>query len=119
MTPDHISDAVYEALADAGQVIVLRRNTLGPHGEQIPFDVSAVATVRGMASLRPFELIGTVAQIDNIVTLSNREIADRQWPGPPRTNDQVIVGDKTMMVTAADTLFVGGVAVKHTLRVRG
>ena len=95
-----------------GEQVTLRRLT---HG--IPFDVTVKARVQGYS---PDELVGGIAQGDRMVIISNREIAERQWPGPPKQGDQIIIRGKTATLqAAAATVVVGGVTVMHTMQVRG
>jgi len=95
-----------------GQMVTLRRMT-----GSIPFDVDCKAVVN---EYLPNELVGGIQQGDRRVVISNREIEERQWPGPPVQGDKVIINGKTTTLQAnPDTKRIGDVIVKHDLRVRG
>lgn len=95
-----------------GQPVTLRRTT-GP----VHYDVDVTAIVN---EYMPNELVGGIQQGDRRVVISNREIAERQWPGPPVQGDKVIINGKTTTLQAnPDTKRIGDVIVKHDLRVRG
>jgi hypothetical protein len=47
--------------------------------------------------------------------MGNREIAARQWPGPPTAGDQVIRGGDTLAVLDVFECKLGGVTVRFDL----
>lgn len=104
---------VADAIEMNGQPITLRR--LAPQG--IRFDVNVTAMVR---EYRPDEQTGGIVQGDRRVIISNRAIAQWQWPGPPRMGDQVIIAGKIATLKAnPETIRVGNVVVRHTMLVSG
>ena len=106
-------EIVADMISQYGEPVILRRVA----GNGIRFDVTVTAVVRGY---QPNELISGIQQGDRLVILSNREIASRQWPGPPRQGDQVVIRGKTTTVQAASaTVVIGDEIAKHTLQVRG
>lgn len=109
MNLDLVADAIDKIGTDD---IILRR--LAPRG--LRFDCHMRAVVRGFA---PDELVGGIQQGDRKVIISNRNIEARQWPGPPRRGDQVLIGDHTATVQDVDTTEIGSVIVKHEMLVRG
>lgn len=113
---DGIASAVADAIEAIGQKITLRRNTLAPHNASVSFDVQVWATVRGYTAQ---ELTDTVAQGDREVTISNRDIARRQWPGPPTRNDMLLVDGQTARILAVNGSNLAGVVVKFVMQVRG
>lgn len=115
------------SLARVGEDVVLRRNTLGPGGVQIPFDATVRAQVRGY---EPAELTAAVIQGDSRVILSPTQIEQAGWPGAtaapvtgdrrvPRRGDVVLVQGTPRHVFAAAPKYVGGVLVRIELQVRG
>lgn len=84
-----ISDKISFALHRFGHAMTLRRETLGPGGKTIPLDVTVYGTTDGAIISK---LIGSVVQTGMHVVFSNAEIADAQWPGPPKTGDKLIDG---------------------------
>jgi len=99
-------------LARYGESVVLRR----PTGKGLHIDVDCVARVD---QFQPHELIGGVIQGDRNVILANLEIEVRQWPGPPRRGDQLIIGGRTTTVQGVDTISIGDRIVRHNIQVRG
>lgn len=99
-------------LARYGEIVVLRR----PTSKGLHIDVDCAARVD---QFQPHELTGGVLQGDRTVILSNQEIEARQWPGPPRRGDQVIIGGRTTTVQGVDTVSIGDRVVRHNLQVRG
>lgn len=121
--------ALDEALAAAGEDIILQRLTLGPGGVQIPFSVTCRAAVRGYT---PEELIAGsgIVQKDRKIIFSPTEITQAQWPGPlpvgadvdkriPRVGDRVIRNGLPMIVQAAEGIYVQGELVRLEMQARG
>lgn len=104
---------VADMIDQIGAAVTLRRPT-GPSG--ITFDVPLMAVIRGYA---PNELVGGIQQGDRRAIVSNRFILERQWPGPPRRGDQLIVDGRTTTIQAVDSTEVGDLIVKHELQIRG
>lgn len=65
------------------------------------------------------ELVNGVNQGDRKLIISNWEIEDQGWPGPPRRNDQVVVDGKTYTIQGCNTLKLRGVITRHNIQVRG
>ncbi len=54
------------------------------------------------------------------VKISEAEIADASWPGPPRHGDRLIIGTRHYILEGdADTRSDGGVTLGHFLVVKG
>jgi len=96
-----------------GQTVTLRRVT---GTQQIPFDVDVKASVR---NARPDEVIGNVTQFDRVAIISPAEIAARQWPGPPRRLDRVIIEGVTTVVEAAEPRNIGEETALYVLALKG
>lgn len=98
-----------------GEAVTLRRVS-GP-SLFISVQVQAVLTQR---AAQTGEAAGGVAQFQQQATISDREIAAAQWPGPPRRGDQIITGSaRTITVTSVDTRKVGETAAMHVLQLAG
>lgn len=114
-----------EALADAGEDIVLQRLT---GTQQIPYSVTCRAVVRGYA---PEELIAGsgITQQDVKVILSPTEIEVAGWPGAqpqtsgdkrvPVKNDRILRQGRPLTVQAAAGIYVGGELVRIEATARG
>lgn len=106
-------DEVADAIEQNGTAIMLRR----PAPQGLHFDVEVAAMVR---LFQANELVGGIQQGDRRIVISNRAIAARAWPGPPKQGDQVIISGKTAtLLTNAETVMVGDAVVKHVMQVRG
>jgi hypothetical protein len=107
--------ATADFLTQNGESIALRRLT----GRGVFIEVICKARVTDYA---PDEMVGGIVQGDRKMIISNREIEEAKWPGPPRAGDQVILleqnGD-TAMVRASYPNRVSGQTVRHTLQIRG
>jgi hypothetical protein len=98
-----------------GQPVTLRRLT-GTGANQVPFDVELFGFVR---SYRPEELTAGITQGDRVVRISDAEIAERQWPGPPRKGDRVVIDGRVTNVEAVETRRLRRAVAMHILQVRG
>lgn len=116
-----------DALADCGEDVVLRRNTLAGGNILIPFDATVRGFVRGYD---PTELTGTIIQGDTKVIVSPTDIDASGWPGPsvgtvvgdrrvPRKNDIVLIQGSPRQVMAAAPKYVAGTLVRVEIQVRG
>lgn len=104
---------ITDDVRQAGTMVLLRRPS--PHG--MHFDLPVMAMVR---AYQPAELVGGIEQGDRRVVISNAEIAARQWPGPPRRGDEMIISDRTVTLRVdATTVRIGDFIVKHVMQVRG
>jgi hypothetical protein len=112
-------NAVANTLERSGNYVRLRRLT----GRGLYIEVRCAARVTKFTpEMRA--LIGEaggIAQGDRLCTISNREITDKQWPGPPRRGDLVIIEREgnTAMVQGSDTSDLMGVIVRHDMVIRG
>jgi hypothetical protein len=108
------ANATYAMLANSGQSVVLRRIV----SAGVFIDVPCVARIDAFT---PEELNGGIIQGDRRVILSNVEIADAGWPGPPRIGDVVLTdgGTQTTYVRGVASKWLQGAVVRHELSVRG
>lgn len=65
------------------------------------------------------ELVGSIAQGDRRVIISNAEISAANWPGPPRRGDIIVIDGVTTTVQAPDTRHLLSETLGHVLQVRG
>lgn len=116
-----------DALADCGEDVVLRRNTLAAGNVLIPFDATVRGFVRGYD---PAEITGTIIQGDTKIILSPTDIDASGWPGPsvgtvvgdrrvPRKGDIVVVQGSPRQVQASAPKYVMGELVRIEIQVRG
>jgi hypothetical protein len=107
-------NATFTMLSNSGQAVVLRRIT----SPGVYVDLPCVARVDAFA---PEELNGGIIQGDRRVILSNVEIVEQGWPGPPRIGDVVLLdaGTQSTMVRGVASNSLQGVPVRHELSVRG
>jgi hypothetical protein len=103
---------VANAIARVGKAATLRR-VAGP----LTFvSVGVKAVVR---AYQPNELQGAIIQGDRQARISNVEIGARQWPGPPRRGDQLILDGRTYNVQGVDSPNIGEDTAMHIIQVRG
>jgi hypothetical protein len=107
------ADSVADAIEIVGKAATLRRLS-GRAG--IWFDVTVIAVWSGS---QPIEIVGGIVQVDREVKISDRAIAARKWPGPPRRGDQMILDGRTHQVLVVDSRSVGEETVMHIIQVRG
>jgi hypothetical protein len=107
------SRSVYGMLANGrAETVTLRRL-----GNSPPDDLTVLAKIDD-AQAQP--LAGNMAQTMRNVVISNLEIEQSTWPGPPKRNDQIITqAGKTLTVTATDPIIVGGALIMHRLKTLG
>lgn len=91
-----------------GQPLILKRVNIS--------DLDVVGVVQGYEA---HELEDDIFQGDRRVIISNEEIDDAGWPGPPRRGDQIMIDDKTAAVQSVETQRLRGQIAKHTIQVRG
>lgn len=96
--------------------MILRRLTLAPAGQRVPLEVEVAGVIK---DYKPTELAGTMVQGDSEVTITNTEISQRQWPGPPKTGDEIVVDGKVRTVRGVETKYLGSEKLVHVLQVRG
>jgi hypothetical protein len=110
MTPERIAALI----SQFGQPVTLQR--MSGTTTQIRHDVVCQAIVRGY---EPVQLIGSIIQGDRQVTTTNAEIADAQWPGPPRSGDRCVIDGRTTTIQACDIRRLRNEIVLHLIQVRG
>lgn len=113
MTPQAAIGALDRALASTGETITLRRTT---GTQRVPLDVTCRAVVR---NYRPIELVGEIQQGDSLVILSPTEMAQAQWPWPPKNSDLVVVAGRQRAVQGVTPFYLDGTLVRVELQVRG
>lgn len=112
-----VADSISGALTRFGRPMTLRRETLAPGGVKIPLDVEVYGTADGWV---PKSLVGSLAQGERMIVISDREIADRQWPGPPQQNDRMqIDGRWVTVVGGVESKYLGPTVLVHILKVTG
>lgn len=111
-----VATSIYGALTRFGRQMTLRRKHLAAGGVLQPLDVVVYGTIKNYA---PQELIGTIVQGDSEVIVTDTEIGERQWPGPPRANDYIIVDGVEKTVKAVETKYLGVDKLVYKLQVRG
>lgn len=107
------SRGVYGMLANGrGETVTLRRL-----GNSPPDDISVLAKID---DAQPQPLAGNMAQTMRNIVISNYEIENSSWPGPPKRNDQIITqAGKTLTITATDPVIVGDALIMHNLKTLG
>lgn len=126
-TPEAMIARLDASLARRGEDVVLRRNTMGPGGLQIPYDATVRGHVRGYDAQ---ELTSTIIQGDTKIIISPTGIEAAGWPGPsvgtvvgdrrvPRKNDVVVVQGAPRQVMSAAPKYVAGTLVRIEIQVRG
>lgn len=107
------SQGVHSMLANGrAETVTLRRL-----GNSPPDDLTVLAKIDGA---QPQPLAGNMAQTMRNITISNLEIEQSTWPGPPKRNDQIITqAGKTLTITAADPVIVGNRLIMHRIKVLG
>ena len=114
MTPAEFS----EALRRYGRIVKLVRVAVGvgTYGGGRKTSIDCPAVIRGWT---PNEMTDQMMQGQRMVIISNTEIVQEDWPGPPRIGDQVWLGDICGTVHACETIEVGGQVVRHNMTVVG
>lgn len=97
-----------------GQTATLRRFVGRLQGRQ---DVTVKVQI---IAYQAAELTNNIAQGDQHGIMSNREIAARGWPGPPKRGDLLILANGvTKTIEACDPLTVGEIPYRYDLQLRG
>lgn len=114
------ANGIYTDVKREGRLVLLRRLS----GPDTFFDVSLYAystkyNIDSRERVGGADTFGGVSQGDREERISNKEIVEAQWPGPPKRGDQVIAEGKTYQVRGVETKIVGGEQVLHILDVRG
>lgn len=103
--------ALDRALAADGNDVTLQRLVNG--------SLVKVAVRAALAGYEPHQLVGNVKQGDRKVVISNTEIANANWPGPPRSGDQIVIDGRAWAVQGCDPISLGGEYVRHNIQIRG
>lgn len=125
---DYETAALDEALAEAGEDVVLRR-VVGVN-VQNNIDVTCRAFVR---QYTPQPLVDTIIQGDSLVIMSATQILAAQWPGGlpvsgpapspdprvPRKNDKILVAGRIRNVEAVAPTYLSNQLVRLDIQVRG
>jgi hypothetical protein len=100
-----------------GQAATLRRLS-GTGPSQTPTDVAVTAVVRGF---QPHEIAAGsgLMQGDRRVIITDHEIAEAGWPGPPRKNDRLVLAGALTTVQAVETRYLGAEIDRHIMVARG
>lgn len=99
---------VAEIITEAGETITLRR---------LPaIDVTVKASIREYVEA---DLAGNIIQGTALVHISNKEISDAAWPGPPQPTDRIIRDGKHLNVVSVETRNYKEETALHLLKVRG
>lgn len=112
-----LSSVTRRQVLHTGQPATLRRLT-GTGPSQTSTDVEVTAVVR---SYRAEELAaGTgLQQGDRQVIITNHEIAEAGWPGPPRKNDRLVLAGALTTVQSVETRYLGTAIDRHVMVARG
>jgi hypothetical protein len=98
-----------------GETVTLRRVT----GPSTFVSVKVKAKMSTFVRQRDVEP-GAVKQFYQQFIISNREIAARQWPGPPRRGDQIVTSERAIStVQSCDVQKVGDVIALFVLQTTG
>jgi hypothetical protein len=123
-------DALDEALAAAGEDVILRR-IVGTGTSAMNVDVTVRASVRRDAAA--MDLVGTLAQGEDAVIISPTQITTAQWPGGhpastaihqadprvPRINDTLIIQGRPRKVKMVQPILVDGELVRINMVAAG
>jgi hypothetical protein len=101
-------NSITNQIQKRGQPLIIRR--VGAP------DLPVIGVVRGYAAV---ELIGNIQQGDREVRISNGEILETSWPGPPMRTDKVIIEGRQVTVQSVETRYLKGTIALHILQVRG
>ena len=98
----------YNGLQEHGEPATLRR--IGTPDT----DVSVNVKIR---KYKPEELAANVTIGEREAIISDKEIVDDSWPGPPDEGDKLIVGTQHYRIQAVDTLKDGATTIIHVLSI--
>lgn len=113
-----ISARLADVIERLGRPMTLRRNTAGPGGLQIPFDVDIYGVSR---NYDPHELVSGsgVVQGDTEITFSGRQTTDAQWPGPPKKLDVIVLDGRNAIIQSVEPKNLGADLLVYVAQVRG
>lgn len=102
---------VERQIAISGRTVTLRRMVASA-----PLDLPVKAMVRNYAAA---ELTGTITQGDRRLKISNKEIRESNWPGPPLKGDRVVIDARLTTIEAVAALHLGEEIASYVIQVRG
>ncbi len=108
MTPEEFA----QHLAQYGRTVVLYRRLASQH------DLTVECAAR-VDHWRPDEMVDEVIQGRRTVIISNHEIEQASWPGPPVRGDLLLIDGLQTTIWGVETIEVGGVVMRHNLVVEG
>jgi hypothetical protein len=110
-----LADDIAAAIESAGGPVVLRRLT---GTQRVAMDVETYGVDSGAA---PKDLVDLTVETVRTVIIGNVDIIRRQWPGPPRRDDQISFDQRKTWsnVLACQSKVVAGDVVRHNLSVQG
>jgi hypothetical protein len=111
-----VADSISAALLRFGRPMTLRRATLHPDNTTTNQDVTVYGHSTGYA---PSSLVQDVTQGNTGVTISNKQIADAGWPGPPAKQDVLIFDGRRTVIQAVEPKYLGSTVLVYQLEVRG
>lgn len=106
------SDTYWE-IRETGQKVSLRR-LIGTGPSTTNVEVWAI-----IRNFVPEQVSQGAVQGRQIIIISNREIEDQQWPGPPRRGDRIEADGRTMTILGVDTAVIDGTTVRHEIQAQG
>jgi hypothetical protein len=104
-------ESVFAMLTTRAEEATLRR--LGTP----PIDVAVLAKIDDAAPAT--DLASNMAQFQRRVVISDLEISEAGWPGPPKRNDQIISHGQTLTIITNDPVIIGDLVVMHRIMTRG
>jgi len=111
--------ATFSFLSGSNKPVLLRRMT----GGGLRLDVQCMARVVTATPEMRYEIerAGGIAQIDRHCIISNTEIEQKGWPGPPRRGDLLYIIDErySASILGCDSADLLGTYVRHDLTLRG
>jgi hypothetical protein len=111
--------ATFNFLSGSDRAVLLRRLTYGG----MVLDVQCQARVTQFVPQGQYQIeqAGGIAQGDRVLVISDTEISEKQWPGPPRRGDIIVLVDEgvTTSVLGCDVSDLGGTTVRYDLTLRG
>lgn len=128
MSPEECIAALDDALAEAGEDVVLRR-VVGTGANKQNIDVEVRAIVRNFR-LREEDIGAGIVQGVLLASMSPTQIANAQWPGGvvpgqsidpshPRVDDKILIKGRICNITAVESVAMGGEVVRYNLQVTG
>ena len=128
MSPEECIAALDNALAEAGENVILRRLS-GAGSNVVNVDVTCRAQVRNWR-LKEEVLVAEFRQAIMLVIISPTDIAKAQWPGGvvpgqtvdpsiPRRNDKLVIKGRLYNIEACEAIAMNGVNVRFEMQALG